>query len=88
MDIVADQLYDGRRFRALTVMDQFTRECLVVQADQSIKGEDVVKIMDRLIILHGISKRIQTDNGSEFIELGPAGRALPVLEQSFGQMGV
>lgn len=67
MDFISDQLFDGRRFRALTVMDQFTRECLVIHADQSIKGADVVEIMDQLIILHGIPTRIQTDNGSEFI---------------------
>jgi putative transposase len=40
---------------------------LVIHADQSIKGADVVEIMERLIILHGIPTRIQTDNGSEFI---------------------
>lgn len=67
MDFVSDQLFNGRRFRVLTVMDQFTRQCLVIHADQSIKGEDVVTVMDRLIILYGIPTRIQTDNGSEFI---------------------
>lgn len=67
MDFVSDQFYDGRRFRALTVMDQCTRECLMIHAGQNIKGKDVVQVMDWLIILHGIPTRIQTDNGSEFI---------------------
>jgi putative transposase len=83
MDFVADALFDGRRFRALTVIDQHTRECLAIHADQSIKGERVVSILRQLVSHYGVPKRIQTDNGSEFAELGPTGRALPVLEPSF-----
>ena len=67
MDFVSDALFDGRRFRALTVIDQHTRECLTIHAAQSIKGEEVVKIMNRLLVKHGTPERIQTDNGSEFI---------------------
>ena len=40
MDFVADQLADGRRFRSLTVMDIYTRECLAIEAAQSLKGEE------------------------------------------------
>lgn len=67
MDFVSDQLFDGRRFRALTVMDLFTRECLAILVGQSIRGEDVARLLERLVVLHGLPKRIQTDNGSEFI---------------------
>ncbi len=67
MDFVSDQLFDGRRFRALTVMDLFTRECLAILVGQSIRGEDVAGLLGRLVVLHGPPKRIQTDNGSEFI---------------------
>jgi putative transposase len=67
MDFMSDQLFDGRRFRALTVMDLFTRECLAIKVGQSIRGEDVAQVLDRLVISHGPPKRIQTDNGSEFI---------------------
>ena len=67
MDFVSDALFDGRRFRALTIIDQYTRECLAIHAAQSIKGDEVVRIMHRLIMEHGTPKRIQTDNGSEFI---------------------
>ena len=41
MDFVADELADGRRFRALTVIDEFTRECLAIDAGQSLGGQDV-----------------------------------------------
>lgn len=66
MDFMTDALFDGRGFRILTVLDQYTRECLAIYAAQSIKAEKVVQIMDRLIIQRGIPRRIQTDNGSEF----------------------
>lgn len=80
MDFVSDALFDGRRFRALTIIDQHTRECLAIHADQSIRGDQVVIILKQLAFRHGVPKRIQTDHGSEFAELGPTGRALPVLE--------
>ena len=66
MDFMTDALFDGRRFRVLTVLDQYTRECLAIYAAQSIKAAKVVEIMDKLIIQRGIPKRVQTDNGSEF----------------------
>lgn len=42
MDFVSDALFDGRRLRALTVVDAFTREALAIEVDQGIKGEQVV----------------------------------------------
>lgn len=66
MDFVSDTLFDGRRFRALTVIDQHTRECLAIHADQHIKGEQVVAILKSLVSHHGLPKKIQTDNGTEF----------------------
>ena len=66
MDFMTDALFDGRRFRVLTILDQYTRECLAICAAQSIKAAKVVEIMDRLMIQRGIPQRIQTDNGSEF----------------------
>ena len=68
MDFVSDQLLDGRRFRALTVVDNFTRRCLAIHASGSIQGHDVVEIVDRLCQEAGqVPQRIQVDNGSEFI---------------------
>jgi putative transposase len=68
MDFVADQLFNGRRFRALTIVDNFSRKCMAIHVDQSIKGADVVDILNRLKYEQNeIPKRIQVDNGSEFI---------------------
>jgi len=68
MDFVCDNLFNGRRIRALTVVDNFSRECLAIHVGQSIKGEQVVSIMDALKLFTGrVPERIQVDNGSEFI---------------------
>jgi putative transposase len=68
MDFVADQLFDGRRIRALTVVDNYSRQCLAIEVGQGIKGEQVVEVMERLRREQGrVPERIQVDNGSEFI---------------------
>ncbi len=67
MDFATDSLFDGRRFRALTVVDNFSRECLLIEADQRIRGEQVVEILDQLKVLRGVPKLIRLDNGPEFI---------------------
>ncbi|HIB8493907.1 TPA: DDE-type integrase/transposase/recombinase, partial [Klebsiella pneumoniae] len=68
MDFVSDNLFNGRRFRALTVVDNFSRECVAIHAGKSLKGEDVVGVMERLRVLgKRLPVRIQPDNGSEFI---------------------
>ena len=73
MDFVADQrsdarLFDGRKFMAVTVVDNYSRNCLVIQVGQSIKGMDVVEVMERIKQKSGaIPQRTQVDNGSEFI---------------------
>jgi putative transposase len=66
MDFVNDRFSDGRWFRILTVVDQYTRECLCVYADRSQTGEKVVEQMKRLVKLRGAPESITTDNGSEF----------------------
>jgi putative transposase len=66
MDFVSDRLVDGRWFRILTVVDQYTRECLCAHADRSQTGEKVVVQMKRLVILGGVPESITTDNGGEF----------------------
>ena len=64
--MLVEQLLDGRRFRVLTIVDNFTRESLGLYAAQSIKGDDVVEVLDDIIAHRGKPKRIQVDNGSEF----------------------
>jgi putative transposase len=68
MDFVSDALFDGRRFRALTIVDNYSRECLEIEVGQSLKGEDVVRVMERVKFTRGVvPSRIKVDNGSEFI---------------------
>ena len=68
MDFVADALFDGRRFQALTVVDNYSRHCLAIRVGQSLRGGDVVAAMNRIKARHGTTPdRIQVDNGSEFI---------------------
>lgn len=64
MDFVADQLFDGQKFRALTVVDMYSRNCPLIYVAQSIKGQDVVA---QLRGLNRRPERIKVDNGSEFI---------------------
>ena len=67
MDFVSDALFDGRRLRALTVVDAFSREALAIDVDQGIKGEQVVEAMTRITLSRGAPKSIRVDNGPEFI---------------------
>jgi putative transposase len=67
MDFAADGLFDGRRFRALTIVDNFSRQCLGIRVDQGIKGDDVVAELEYLKATQGIPKVIFCDNGSEFV---------------------
>lgn len=67
MDFVADNLFDGRRLRALTIVDNYTRECLAIEVDGSLRGEHVVAALSRLTQCRPLPRYIKTDNGSEFI---------------------
>ena len=71
LDFMTDQLASGQRFRVLNVVDDFTRECLVMQAGTSITGHDVVTALEAVVRFRGAPQAITTDNGPEF-----AGRAL------------
>jgi putative transposase len=66
MDFVADQLADGRKLRALTVVDVFTREALCIRVGQRMRGEDVVDACNQLVAKRGAPVRVFVDNGSEF----------------------
>jgi len=67
MDFVSDGLFDGRRFRSFTLVDNFSRECLGILVDKSITGETVVKFIRSICFQRGIPERIFLDNGPEFI---------------------
>ena len=66
MDFMAQRLPDGRWVRVLTVVDQFTRECLVLHADNTLSGEKVAMALDKVVALGGAPESITVDNGTEF----------------------
>ena len=65
LDFVSDTLVDGRRFRVLVVVDDFTRECLALVVDTSLSGIRVARELDRLVELRGRPLIIISDNGTE-----------------------
>lgn len=67
MDFVSDQLYNGKRFRTLTIIDMYSRECLDIYVGKAIKGETVASVLDRIKTERRLPKRIKVDNGPEFI---------------------
>ena len=67
MDFVSDQLYDGRRIRILTLVDNHTRESLALHVGQRVRGQEVVRVLERVADEHGLPQAIRVDNGPEFI---------------------
>ena len=66
MDFVSDALFDGRRIRALTILDTFTRESLAIEVGRSLKGEDVAVVLSRIVFHRSVPTKIRCDNGPEF----------------------
>jgi putative transposase len=66
MDFMADTLADGRPFRLLNIVDDFTRECVAMEVDRSLPGARVVRVLERLLAFRGLPKVIVVDNGPEF----------------------
>jgi len=65
-DFVQDRTYNGKSFRILTVIDEYTRECLALQVERKLKSADVIDTLADLFIRKGIPAYIRSDNGSEF----------------------
>ena len=63
---MSDRLVDGGAFRILTAVDQYSRECLLLEADTSMSGTKVVRCLERLSQQRPLPKGITVDNGSEF----------------------
>jgi putative transposase len=66
VDFVHDGLRDGRRFRALTVIDEFSRECLAIEVGASLTGARVTRVLQWLCELRAVPTVIRSDNGPEF----------------------
>jgi transposase InsO family protein len=66
-DFVEDRTHDGRKFRMLNVVDEFTHECLAIRVDRKLKAIDVIDVLADLFILRGVPGHIRSDNGPEFV---------------------
>lgn len=67
MDFVSDQLFDERRIRVLTLVDNHTRESLALHPSQRIRSMDVVEVLEAVTKQTGFPQRIKVDNGPEFV---------------------
>ena len=66
-DFVEDRTHNGRKFRMLNIIDEFTRECLAIRVNRKLKSVDVVDVLSDLFILRGVPGYICSDNGPEFV---------------------
>ena len=66
-DFVEDRTHNGRKFRMLNVIDEFTHECLSIRVARNLNSTDVIDILSDLFILRGIPGHVRSDNGPEFI---------------------
>ena len=67
MDFMRDMLADGRAFRTLNIVDDYTRECLAIEVDTSLPGARVVRVLERLAAAGRRPLHIVVDNGPEFV---------------------
>ena len=65
-DFVIARTSDGRAFRILTILDEYTRECLDIVVDRRINSQDVIDHLFNLLVFRGIPEHIRSDNGPEF----------------------
>ena len=66
-DFVENRTHDGRRFRMLNLIDEFTRECLAIRIDRRLRSTDVIDVLSDQFILRGVPDHIRSDNGPEFV---------------------
>ncbi len=66
-DFVEDRTHDGRKYRMLNVIDEFTLECLAIRVNRKLKAVDVIDVLSDLFILRGVPGHIRSDNGAEFV---------------------
>ena len=64
---VQDRTHDGRKYRMLNVIDEFTHECLAIRVARKLKATDVIDVLSDLFILRGVPGHVRSDNGPEFV---------------------
>ena len=81
-DFVEGRTHDGRRFRMLNIIDEFTRECLAIRIDRKLNSTDVIDALSDLFILRGVPGHVRSDNGPEFTSRAFIGLGLSVWHQA------
>ena len=66
-DFVEDRTHDGRKYRMLNIIDEFSRECLAIRINRKLKSTDVIDVLADLFTLRGVPGYVRSDNGAEFI---------------------
>ena len=66
-DFVMDRIHNGKAIRMLTIIDEYSRECLAILVKQKLNSADVIDVLSQLFIERGTPKYIRSDNGPEFI---------------------
>ncbi len=66
-DFVDDRTHDGRKYRMLNVIDEFTPECFAARVNRKLKSTDVIDTLSDLFILRGIPNHARSENGPEFV---------------------
>jgi transposase InsO family protein len=66
-DFVEDRTHDGRRYRMLNVVDEYTHECLAIRVERRLGSADVIGVASDLFILRGVPEHVRSDNGPEFV---------------------
>src|SRR5215813_1507841 len=66
-DLVFDACANGQQLKCLTVIDEFTRECLAIDVAGGIRSKRVIEVLARLISIHGAPRHLRSDNGPEFV---------------------
>ena len=66
-DFVQDRTHEGKVFRMLCIIDEFTRECLAIRVERRLNARDVLDELGELFVRHGPPEHIRSDNGPEFI---------------------
>lgn len=78
-DFIHDRDERGRPLKWLSIVDEFTRECLALEVARSIRSEDVIEVLRELFLIRGVPGHIRSDNGPEFIA-GKIGAYLAIAE--------
>src|SRR5690606_10403639 len=65
-DFVSERLHNGKKFRMLTVIDEYSRCCLAIKVDHHLKADQVLEVLAELFLSHGVPDYIRSDNGAEF----------------------